>query len=245
MAEMHLESKMLDHGFTGRVEDAQASVASDKESIMTEIGDNGDEVDECLEVLLAAGMSNKLLQDAYQHGVAVHGIGFTCPSTLYLGFAMWCWIVFYISGDLTIQAEELWQTSQWRQRYISVVPWSWSVAVSWALVYLFVDGHVRRVFARRCMIRLVPVCSALLFVPVVIASHFDTGDVFYNMMLVVDGLGFIAVLSSVLNLDGLLRIPCVGPWFASLMLGCACNCAGRHHGLATEESSDSSRRLLS
>jgi len=226
MVEMHLESEMLNHGFTGRIEDAQASFASDKEGIMTEIGDRSDEVDECLEVLLAAGMSDHLLQDAHKHGVAVDDVGLHSLSNLYLGFAMWCWILYYVSTNMPDER--------------TFMLWSRSVAVSWALVYLFVDGHVRRVFARRCMIRLVPVCSVLLCAPVVLVTQYLSHSDLYNMMLVVDGLGFIAVLSSVLNLDGLMRIPCAGPWFAALMLGCTCNCSGRYHGHLTEELSDSS-----
>lgn len=211
---------------------------------MAEIGDMFEEVDECLEVLLAAGMSNSLLQDVHQHGISVSDIGTIKLSTTYLAVAAWAWVLWYLycamptSGPFMLTSGP----NQWAL-YVG----SCSVQISWLLVYLFLEGHVRRMFALKCMIKLVLVCGLLSF-PVVMFIHAQLGygvigyglDPGYDLMFLVDTFGVITVLMSVLNIDFLLSIPCAGPWFAALMFGCACHCADQGFDAVAEEEAESS-----
>mmetsp|Transcript_101019 Transcript_101019/g.290697 ORF Transcript_101019/g.290697 Transcript_101019/m.290697 type:complete len:567 (+) Transcript_101019:59-1759(+) len=71
------ESKKLRRGFSGKVEDAQSSVAADRERILAEIRGHRQEaaVEHSLHVLFAAGMSTEEIRTAASRHIDIGGAG--------------------------------------------------------------------------------------------------------------------------------------------------------------------------
>merc|ERR1712039_260742 len=71
------EAAQLRDGFTGKLQDASASVATDRERILHEIREKDCvmQVEEAIKVLIRAGMSTKGLRMASMQGIDVSGAG--------------------------------------------------------------------------------------------------------------------------------------------------------------------------
>jgi len=83
-----VEASQLQRGFSGRLEDAQSSVDSDRQNILGEIRARQQEaaVEHAITVLIAAGMSTPDLRAAASHGVDISGAGW------------WCWAQIVVVG---------------------------------------------------------------------------------------------------------------------------------------------------
>jgi len=102
------EAEELRAGYTGRLHDAQSSVATDKEKIIGELVASGveDEVDNAIDILLTAGMSSPTLARAFFHAGKLPQAGYWNLATV-----MVVWMNAWASpalDSLAFQLDLLW-----------------------------------------------------------------------------------------------------------------------------------------
>ena len=91
------EGEELRHQYEGSIRHASCSEIQDEVNIRDEIGDQVDEVDKVIQVLLKAGMTSDALRDAHLQGVELRHAGFVqlAIPVLVLGplLMLGCWLV--------------------------------------------------------------------------------------------------------------------------------------------------------
>ena len=90
------EAEALQHHYQGSIRHASCSEVQDEVNIRNEIGDQIDEVDKVIQVLLKAGMTSDALRDAHLQGVELRHAGFVqlAIPVLMLGplLILGCWL---------------------------------------------------------------------------------------------------------------------------------------------------------
>lgn len=91
------EGARLEQGYAG-VAYATSSCEQDKVRILSCLGDRTGTVDECVGVLINAGMSTPALRVAAARGVDVRGAGETRLGVAWLGVSLWCAVTYSAGG---------------------------------------------------------------------------------------------------------------------------------------------------
>eukprot|EP00928_Gymnodinium_smaydae_P000119 TRINITY_DN10045_c0_g1_i2.p1 TRINITY_DN10045_c0_g1~~TRINITY_DN10045_c0_g1_i2.p1 ORF type:complete len:610 (+),score=66.04 TRINITY_DN10045_c0_g1_i2:67-1830(+) len=197
------ESKNLWRQYTGSIRDATCTLIEDRETILEDIGDGVDQVDEAIAVLLAAGFSTPNLREAYERNVDISGASRSRYAPL----------VFFLLVRISAEIYSWHSADGWLNR----LPCTLSVLV-WFVTY-FALSLDRRVFAQAVTERI----FALLFlfhIPFALCRQIETLQRLWKP--VMTGSILLASALSCAGVHRISRLPGCGPALAQFLLVRSC-----------------------
>ena len=215
------EADLLENQYQGSLRQACCSEIRDEMNIRSEIGDQVDEVDKVIQVLLRAGMTSDALRDAHMHGVVLEHAGVVqlAIPMLVLGplliegfFAFARHIAVYFAPDDRITHID------WFHLFLQ--------AVSCIARLSFVTLLWRRSADERCfMLNMIgKIAGPALFMATFLKT--TTTQLWLLASEILYHLSFVVVcVFAFLGIRGTLKLP-FGPWFAQIMLTRIISCKG-------------------
>ena len=196
------QAEELQHHFQGSIRHASCSEVQDEINIRDEIGDQVDEVDKVIQVLLKAGLTSDALRDAYLRGVELEHAGVVqvaIPAIvlgphLFLSFSHLLRCIVMFSSH---HAEVHWSQIHW---FLTSLQASSIFARCCFLTLLFTRPIDERCFMLNAMAKIV---APILF------CFFLESQVVYCFLLSLYHLSFLVVLFfAALGIRGTLKLPC-------------------------------------
>ncbi|CAK9071473.1 unnamed protein product [Durusdinium trenchii] len=211
------ETEQLQNQFGGTIRQAACSQVQDELNIRHEIGDQVDEVDKVIHVLLKAGLTSDALRDAYLRGVELEHAGVVqvaIPAIvlgphLFLSFSHLLRCIVMFSSH---HAEVHWSQIHW---FLTSLQASSIFARCCFLTLLFTRPIDERCFMLNAMAKIV---APILF------CFFLESQVVYCFLLSLYHLSFLVVLFfAALGIRGTLKLPC-GRFFTQVFLSRVLSC---------------------
>ena len=197
------EAEALQNQYQGSIRHASCSEVQDEVNIRHEIGDQVDEVDQAIQVLLKAGITSDALRAAYLQGVELRHAGFVQVAipVLVLGplLLLGCgllgqyFVVLYETGHPPAEVYTLWASIQFT-----------SILARLAFLCLF----VRRSIDERCfMLNVMAKIVTVFYFCLVELSSFGSYSELNTVPFIVYSLSFLVVLFfAVLGIRGTLKL---------------------------------------
>ncbi|CAK9087221.1 unnamed protein product [Durusdinium trenchii] len=198
------EAEALQKQYQGSIRHASCSEVRDEENIRHEMGDQVDEVDQVIQVLLKAGMTSDALRAAYLQGVELRHAGFVQVAipVLVLGplLLLGCgllgqyFVVLHETGHPLAEVYTLWASIQFT-----------SILARLAFLCLF----VRRSIDERCfMLNVMAKIVTVFYFCLVELSSLGSFSELNTVPFIVYSLSFLVVLFfAVLGIRGTLKLP--------------------------------------
>eukprot|EP00928_Gymnodinium_smaydae_P053178 TRINITY_DN37228_c0_g1_i1.p1 TRINITY_DN37228_c0_g1~~TRINITY_DN37228_c0_g1_i1.p1 ORF type:complete len:763 (-),score=78.68 TRINITY_DN37228_c0_g1_i1:12-2246(-) len=205
---------------------AECSKASDKASIFAAMERSGcscNDIDENIEVLLQAGVSDKTLRKAHRHGVRVKGAGNNQRGTVVAGILGWFFLFLITNGMMSWIILGL--LIAWILVFSYKTPGGRSFAVS-VLMRIFIFPSIAvGVISYVCFYIDI---SAKEGTPLIRSEKMIYGSLAIAGPLMV-GFGSIVVILSAAGIGMVSSIPWLGPYVAGILTG-GLVCNGKAHG---------------
>ena len=225
------ETDLLENQYQGSIRQASCSQTEDERNIRSEIGDQVDEVDKVIEVLLKAGMTSAALRDAHIHGVVLKHSGVVQlaipiivlgPLLLEGSWAFARHIALFFAPDNRITDMD------WFHLFLQAVS---CIARLSFLTLLWRRSADERCFMLNAMAKIVaPVLFFEIMLPAVTAQHSILATkTFYHLSYMV------VFVFAFLGIRGTLKLP-FGPWFAEIVLSRIITCKVISHQSPSEMS---------
>ncbi|CAK9066506.1 Uncharacterized protein SCF082_LOCUS33844 [Durusdinium trenchii] len=198
------EAEALQHHYQGSIRHASCSEVQDEVNIRNEIGDQVDEVDKVIQVLLKAGMTSDALRDAHLQGVELRHAGFVqlAIPVLVLGplLMLGCWLVGRYIYLLVEEADPI-------PRVYTL--WACIETESVLARFMFLGLFCRSSIDERCFMLNVMAKIVTVFYFCLVELGPLGNQAMFSILLIVYCLSFLAVLVfSALGIRGTLKLPC-------------------------------------
>eukprot|EP00933_Yihiella_yeosuensis_P046015 TRINITY_DN4147_c0_g4_i1.p1 TRINITY_DN4147_c0_g4~~TRINITY_DN4147_c0_g4_i1.p1 ORF type:complete len:577 (+),score=77.95 TRINITY_DN4147_c0_g4_i1:74-1732(+) len=205
------ESKQLSKDFTS-VKLATCSEDKDNKAIRKEIEGKWEEVNSCVDVLRAAGMSTKRLRAIHSRGVCMEGAAYSSLSNVsFCLTSQLLYLVMFLS-DL-IKKDNDANDDDDVMTLFSVLLLDWFF-VAMSLYYYYKMERDQRAFAASCTSKILMVLGALITLLMVV-FEFSATD--FSIIIMTWAAGWTWLLCTWAGMDGLSRIWIVGVYLAELL----------------------------